>query len=197
MRELAILTFQTLDGVMQSPTSPDEDPSGGCTKGGWAVNCWAEVMEQVMREAMAEPYDLLQGRKTYELFANFVPKAPGDNRQAQILNGARKYVATSTLSKLEWNNSHPITGDVAAEVARLKKQDGPLLQVHGSWQLIQTLHSNQLIDEYRLWTFPVIVGSGKRLFAEGSAPSGLKLTKTASSPAGATMTFYRPSTVPG
>ncbi|HUS53879.1 MAG TPA: dihydrofolate reductase family protein [Thermohalobaculum sp.] len=192
MRELAILTFQTPDGVMQSPTSPDEDPSGGFTNGGWAVNCWAEVMEQVMREAMADPYDLLLGRKTYELFANFAPKAPSNNREAQKLNSARKYVATSTLSNLEWNNSHPITGDIASEVARLKKQDGPLLQVHGSWQLIQTLHSNQLIDEYRLWTFPVIVGSGKRLFADGSAPTGLKLTKTDRCPTGATMTFYRP-----
>ncbi len=193
MRELAILTFQTLDGVMQSPTSPEEDPSGGFTNGGWAVNCWDEVMEQVMREAMADPYDLLLGRKTYELFAPSWMNAPSDNPVAQKLNSLTKYVVTSTLNDLEWNNSKPITGDIAVEVAHLKEQDGPLLQVHGSWQLIQTLHSNQLIDEYRLWTFPIIVGSGKRLFAEGSAQTHLKLIKTDTCPTGATMNFYCPT----
>ncbi len=190
MRKLAILIFQTLDGVMQSPTSPEEDPSGGFTNGGWAVNCWEEVMEQVMREAMADPYDLLLGRKTYELFAPSWTNAPSDNPVAQKLNSATKYVATSTLTELEWNNSKPITGDISVEVARLKEQDGPLLQVHGSWQLIQTLHSNRLIDEYRLWTFPVIVGSGKRLFVEGSAQTNLKLIKMDTCPTGATMNFY-------
>ncbi len=193
MRKLAILIFQTLDGVMQSPSSPEEDPSGGFTNGGWAVNCWEEVMEQVMREAMADPYDLLLGRKTYELFAPSWTNAPSDNPVAQKLNSATKYVATSTLTELEWNNSKPITGDISVEVARLKEQVGPLLQVHGSWQLIQTLHSNRLIDEYRLWTFPVIVGSGKRLFVEGSAQTHLKLIKTDTCPTGATMNFYSPT----
>ncbi len=193
MRELAILTFQTLDGVMQSPTSPEEDPSGGFRNGGWAVNCWEEVMEQVMREAMADPYDLLLGRKTYELFASSWTNAPSDDPVAQKLNSATKYVTTSTLSEFEWSNSRQITGDIAVEIARLKEQDGPLLQVHGSWQLIQFLHSNQLIDEYRLWTFPVIVGSGKRLFADSSAQTHLKLIKSDTCPTGATMNFYRPA----
>ena len=146
-----------------------------------------------MREAMADPYDLLLGRKTYELFAPYWTNAPSDDPVAQKLNSATKYVATSTLSELEWSNSRQITGDIAVEIARLKEQDGPLLQVHGSWQLIQFLHANKLIDEYRLWTFPVIVGSGKRLFADSSAQTHLKLTKSDTCPTGATMNFYRPA----
>jgi len=161
MRNLAILTFLTLDGVMQAPGSPEEDTSGGFMHGGWAVNYWDEVMVQVMEEAMAAPYDLLLGRKTYESFAAYWPNA-GDNPVANKLNNATKYVATSTLGKLEWKNSMPITGDIAAEVSRLKDQDGPLLQVHGSCQLIQTLLAHELIDEFRLWIFPIVVGPGKR-----------------------------------
>ena len=161
MRNLAILTFLTLDGVMQAPGSPEEDTSGGFMHGGWAVNYWDEVMVQVMEEAMAAPYDLLLGRKTYESFAAYWPNA-GDNPVANKLNNATKYVVTSTLSKLEWKNSIRITGDIAAEVSRLKDQDGPLLQVHGSCQLIQTLLAHELIDEFRLWIFPIVVGPGKR-----------------------------------
>ncbi len=190
MRKLAILTFQTLDGVMQSPTSPEEDPSGGFTHGGWAVECWDDVMKQVLDEAMSEPYDLLLGRKTYEMFAPNWSKAPANDPVAMKLNSATKYVVTSTLSALEWNNSIAITGDIAKEVARLKKQDGVLLQVHGSWQLIQTLLAYDLIDEYRIWTFPVITGCGKRLFELGVAPKNLKLVKSDTSPTGATMNIY-------
>lgn len=192
MRELAILTFQTLDGVMQSPTSPEEDPSNGFRNGGWAINCWEEVMEQVMREAMAVPYDLLLGRKTYESFASHWTNAPSDDPVAQRLNNATKYVVTSKLGEFEWRNSRQINGDIVTEIERLKNQDGPLLQVHGSWQLIQLLHANGLIDEYRLWTFPVIVGSGKRLFTDMTVQTHLKLTKSDICPTGATMNFYRP-----
>ena len=160
MRELAILTFASLDGVVQAPRFPDEDRSGGFTGGGWAAPHWDAAMEQVGRVAMAAPYDLLLGRKTYELFAAHFPDAGDDHP----MNNATKFVATSTLTNLAWKNSVPLTGDVAAEVSRLKSQDGPLLQVHGSGQLIQTLFSHELVDEFRLWTFPVIVGSGKRLF---------------------------------
>ena len=190
MRDLAILTFLTLDGVMQAPGGPEEDPSGGFMHGGWARNCWDDVMEQVMGEAMAAPYDLLLGRKTYEIFAAYWPDA-GNDPPANKLNNATKFVATSTLSKLEWGNSVRITGDIAAEVPRLKDQDGPLLQVHGSWQLIQTLLSHGLIDEFRLWIFPVIVGSGKRLFAQGTVPTGLTLIKTDTCSTGAMMSIYR------
>ena len=190
MRKLAILTFATLDGVMQAPAFPDEDPSGGFTHGGWAVNYWDEVMEQVKGEAMDAPYDLLLGRKTYASFAAYWPNA-GDNPTANKMNNATKYVATSTLSKLEWKNSIRIKGDIAVEVSRLKKQEGPLLQVHGSWQLIQTLLSRELIDEFRLWIFPVVVGPGKRLFGQDTVPTGLTLIKTKTCSNGAMMCIYR------
>lgn len=192
MRKLAILTFQTLDGVMQAPSVPEEDFSGGFTKGGWANECWGEVMEQVGREAMAEPYELLLGRTTYESFASSFSNTDNNNPTAEKLNNAKKYVVTSNSSQLQWQNSEQITGDIAVEISRLKEQDGPLLQVHGSWQLIQTLLAHSLIDEYRLWTFPVVVGAGKRLFADGAIPTNLKLTKFETCPSGAFMNFYQP-----
>ena len=191
MRDLAILTFLTLDGVMQSPSGPEEDPSGGFVHGGWARNCWDDVMEQVMREAMAAPYDLLLGRRTYETFAASFSNTENDNPVANKLNNATKFVATSTLSKLEWKNSVRVTGDIAAAVSRLKDQDGPLLQVLGSWQLIQTLLSHGLIDEFRLWTFPVVVGAGKRLFGQGTVGTDLTLQKTDTCSTGAIMSIYR------
>ena len=190
MRKLAVLTFLTLDGVMQAPGHPDEDASGGFKQGGWSANFWDEVMAQVFEEAMAAPYDLLLGRKTYQSFAGHWPNI-ANNPVADRLNKATKFVVTSTLSNLEWQNSLPITGDIASEVARLKDQDGPLLQVHGSWQLIQTLLSHGVIDEFRLWTFPVVVGPGKRLFDPGAIPAGLTLVKTGSTPNGVIMSIYR------
>ena len=190
-RELAILTFVTLDGVMQAPGQPEEDFSGDFKHGGWAAPYWGEVMEQVKEEAMAEPYDLLLGRKTYESFAPYFSKAGDDNSEAALLNKATKYVATNTLKDLDWSNSIPIAGNIAAEVAQLKAREGPLIQVHGSWQLIQTLLSNDLIDEFRLWTFPVIVGPGKRLFGEGAIPKYLTLLKANTTSTGATMSIYR------
>lgn len=190
MRKLAILTFLTLDGVMQAPANPDEDPSGDFRHGGWAVNYWDEVMVQVMEEAMAEPYDLLLGRKTYESFAAYWPKA-GDSPVAKKLNSARKYVVTSTLSKLDWNNSKQITGNIAKEISRLKEQKGPLLQVHGSGQLIKALIAHNLIDEFRLWTFPIIVGSGKHLFDQDSTPTALKLNKSKMTSNGVIMGIYK------
>jgi len=192
MRKLAILTFQTLDGVMQAPSTPEEDCSGGFTQGGWANKCWDEVMEQVGREAMFEPYDLLLGRSTYESFAASFSDSPSDNPAAEKLNNSKKYVVTSTLKHLQWQNSEKLSGDIAAEVSRIKEQDGPLLQVHGSWELIQLLLANKLIDEFRLWTFPVVVGSGKRLFAEGTVPANLKLVKFESCPSGAFLNFWHP-----
>ncbi|MCO1336590.1 dihydrofolate reductase family protein [Microbulbifer sp. OS29] len=193
MRKLAILTFQTLDGVMQAPSGPEEDISEGFTHGGWANECWSEVMEQVGREAMREPYDLLLGRNTYDVFASSFANAPAENPTAEILNQAKKYVVTSRACKLQWQNSEKITGNIEAEITRLKKQSGPLLQVHGSWLLIQTLLEHGLIDEYRLWTFPVVLGSGKRLFSKGTIPAMHKLIKFESCPSGAFMHFYRPS----
>jgi dihydrofolate reductase len=190
MRKLAVLTFLTLDGVMQAPAQPKEDTSGGFIHGGWATNYWDEVMAQVEEEAMAQPIDLLFGRKTYESFAAHWPNVD-NSAHADKLNNATKYVATSTLRKLEWKNSTPITGDIAAEVSRLKEKDGPLLQVHGSSQLIQTLLSHDLIDEFRLWTFPLVVGPGKRLFGQDTVPTDLTLVKTKSTSNGVVMSIYR------
>ena len=190
-RDLAILTFVTLDGVMQAPAQPEEDFSGGFEHGGWAMPYWDEVMKQVGEEAMAEPYDLLLGRKTYELFASHFSKAGDDDDGARMLNEATKHVATTTLSELDWANSMPMQGDVAERVAKLKAEPGRLLQVHGSWQLIQTLLAADLIDEFRLWTFPVLVGGGKRLFGENVSQPKLKLIKSGATSNGVCMGIYR------
>ncbi len=191
MRDLTILTFQTLDGVMQAPSSPDEDRSGDFKYGGWAQEYWNEVMEQVMREAMSIPYDLLLGRKTYEIFASHFPNTDKSDSVAQKLNNATKYVVASARSQTEWENTRFINGSVVSEIAKLKKEDGPLLQVHGSWELIQELLKQGLVDEMRLWTFPVIVGSGKRLFAEDAMSKKLSLIKTETSENGVIMSIYR------
>lgn len=194
MREIALLTFVTLDGVMQAPSMPDEDRSGGFDNGGWAAPYWEGVMAQVQREAMAEPYDILFGRKTYDLFASHWPDRP-DDPAARVMNAARKYVVTSNGSGLTWANSTTVSGDLSGdlsyELTRLKRQDGPLLQVHGSWQLVQYLLGQDLVDEIRLWTFPIIVGTGKRLFEPGERTAELKLIKSEASSNGAVMSIYR------
>jgi len=193
LRNLAILIFQTLDGVMQAPSSAEEDFSGGFTQGGWANDCWADVMTQVGREAMAENYDLLLGRNTYNIFASSFSDAEPGNPTADKLNRAKKYVLTSDTNDLVWQNSEKISSheDIARQILELKQSDGPLLQVHGSWQLVQILLSKELIDELRLWTFPVVVGAGKRLFADGAVPSKFQLTKFETCPSGAFMHFYK------
>jgi dihydrofolate reductase len=148
-------------------------------------------MEQVGREAMSSEYDLLLGRKTYEVFTTHFPKADKNNPVAQKLNNATKYVVASEKSQTEWNNSIFIDGNIALEIAKLKNQDGPLIQVHGSWELIQELLKYDLIDEFRFWTFPVIIGAGKRLFTEKNILKKLLLVKSESCPSGAIMTIYR------
>jgi len=190
MRKLAVLTFLTLDGVMQAPVQPDEDISGGFKHGSWSLKYLEEVMVQVNEEVMAQPIDFLFGRKTYQSFAAHFPKVHNEPH-ADKFNNATKYVVTSTLKKLDWKNSLRLTGDIAAEVAILKKQNGPMLQIHGSSKLIQTLLSHDLVDEFRLWTFPVVVGSGKRLFDQGTLPINLELVKTKSTPSGVLMSIYK------
>ena len=148
MRKLAILTFQTLDGVMQAPGLPEEDFSGGFTQGGWAKEYWEEVMEQVGREAMAKPYDLLLGRNTYDIFAPYFANAEPGDPTAQKLNEAKKYIVTSRPDELMWQNSVKISGDIAVEISTLKEEAGPLLQVHGSWQLIQSLYQMDSLMNY-------------------------------------------------
>ena len=191
MRELIVNTFQTLDGVMQAPGGPEEDPSGGFEHGGWSFGYWDEQMEETMGEAMSKPFDLVLGRRTYDIFAAFWPTAEGPG--AEPLNNATKHVASTTLTgKLDWENSYLIEGDVPDGIRALKQQDGPELQVHGSANLIQTLLEHGLVDEFRVWTFPVVLGKGKRLFDEGTLPDGLELTSSQVSSTGVVIAAYRP-----
>ena len=192
MRKLTVNTFMTLDGVMQAPGGPEEDPSGGFAYGGWSVNFWDDEMGRVMGEAMSKPFDLVLGRKTYEIFAAYWPHA-SEEQGAKPLNDATKHVASRTLTTLDWAKSFLIEGEVPEGVAALKKQDGPELQVHGSANLIQTLLRHDLIDEFRLWTFPVVVGPGKRLFADGVVPGSLKLVDSTVSSTGVVIGTYVPA----
>ncbi|MGZ4137838.1 MAG: dihydrofolate reductase family protein [Actinomycetota bacterium] len=192
MRKLIVSTFLTLDGVMQAPGGPDEDDSGGFAWGGWSVNYWDEPMGRVMGEAMAAPFDLLLGRRTYDIFAAHWPKAV-DDPGAKPLNDATKYVASRGRPSLDWGPSVLIEGDAAEGVAALKRADGPELQVHGSGNLVQTLLRHGLVDEFRLWVFPVVIGSGKRLFADGAIPGGLELVESTVSTTGVVIGTYRPA----
>lgn len=192
MRKLVTITFVTLDGVMQAPGGPEEDDSDGFKSGGWSANYWDDMMGQAMGENFAKQPDLLIGRKTYDIFAGYWPHHP-DEPGADNLNNAKKYVVSRTLDKVEWNNSTLIKGDVAKEIARLKGLDGPEIQVHGSSNLIQTLLKHNLIDELRLWIFPVTVGSGKRFFGEGTNPSGFKLLDSKPSSTGVIIATYQQS----
>jgi dihydrofolate reductase len=192
MRRLITSTFLTLDGVMQAPGGPEEDDSGGFAYGGWSVNYWDELMGQVMGDAMSVPFDLLLGRRTYDIFAAYWPAAP-DEAGAKPLNDATKYVASRSHPTLGWGPSVLIEGDAAKGVATLKEGDGPELQVHGSGNLIQTLLRHDLVDEYRLWVFPLVIGSGKRLFSDGTVPAGLKLVDTRVSTTGVTIGTFEPA----
>ena len=188
MRKLAVNTFLTLDGVMQAPGGPEEDTSGGFTHGGWSVNYWDDRMGQVMGEFMGKPFDLLLGRRTYEIFAAYWPHVTDGSGDS--LNSAKKYVASRTLKTVDWNNSTLITGDVPEYVAGLKDQAGPEIQVHGSGNLLQTLMKHDLIDEFQLLIFPILLGTGKRLFSEGTIPAGLKLVDTQSVSTGVVIARY-------
>jgi dihydrofolate reductase len=192
MRKLIVSTFVSLDGVMQAPGGPEEDDSGGFALGGWSVNYWDERMGQVMAEAMSVPFDLVLGRRTYEIFAAYWPNAP-EEAGAKPLNDATKYVASRGRPKLDWSTSILIEGDAAEGIAALKRGDGPELQVHGSGNLIQTLLRHDLVDEYRLWVFPLVIGSGKRLFAEGTIPSALRLVDSKVSTTGVVIGTYEPA----
>jgi dihydrofolate reductase len=174
MRKLIVQTFLTLDGVMQAPGGPGEDDDGGFAHGGWSVNYWDEQMGQVMGEATSRPFAMVLGRRTYDIMAAYWPNAP-EEAGGEVFNDATKYVASRSRPTLEWSNSVLVEGDAADGLAALKQEDGPELQVHGSANLIQTLLAHNLVDQYRLWVFPLVLGSGKRLFADGTVPSGLRL----------------------
>jgi len=190
MRDLAILMFQTLDGVVEAPVVPDGERAGAFSPAGWASAYWPGVMAHVGREAMSVPYDMLFGRKTYDAFAAFWPHVR-DDPAADRMNAARKYVVSGGAPDLGWTNSHLVTGDIPAQIRRLKQRDGPLLQVHGSARLVQTLVAHDLVDEFRLWTFPVLVGSGQRLFEAGGPSRHLALARSEAVSNGVVMTVYR------
>ncbi len=192
MRKIVASTFVTLDGVMQAPGGPEEDPTGGFKYGGWSVDYWDDVMNKVMTDSMARPSDLLLGRKTYEIFAAHWPSVKNDP-VADRLNAARKYVVSRTLAKVDWENSTLVRGDVVRAITELKQESGPEIQVQGSSNLIQTLLRHGLVDEFRVWTFPLVVGTGKRLFGEGTAPAGLRLVDYKVSTTGVIMATYAAS----
>jgi dihydrofolate reductase len=199
MRKLIVQTFLTLDGVMQAPGGPGEDDDGGFAHGGWSVNYWDDQMGQVMGEATSRPFAMVLGRRTYDIMAAYWPTAP-EEAGGEVFNDATKYVASRSRPNLEaWSNSVLVEGDAADGLAALKQEDGPELQVHGSANLIQTLLAHNLVDQYRLWVFPLVLGSGKRLFADGTVPSGLRLADSTVSTTGVMMCTYEPAgeVVPG
>lgn len=193
MRELIVTTFLTLDGVMQAPGGPGEDEDSGFAYGGWSVTQWDDRMGEVMDQIMGKPFDLVLGRKTYDIFASYWPTAPEEAGPTKPFNDATKYVASRGRPALEWDRSELIEGDAAEGVAKVKQQDGPELQVHGSGNLLQTLIRHNLVDRFHVWTFPVLVGTGKRLFADGTVPGALKLVDNVVSTTGVVIGTYEPA----
>jgi dihydrofolate reductase len=189
MRKINVLTFMTMDGIMQAPGGPEEDTSGGFHRGGWSVGYFDEFVGQEMAKEMGHPFDLLLGRRTYDIFASYWPHAtdPG----AESLNNATKYVATNRPISKDWKNTVRLEGDVVEAIRKLKEGSGPELQVHGSGTLIQTLLKHDLVDNLWLKIFPVTIGSGRRLFAEGTAYAGFELAESSASPSGVIIAKYR------
>jgi dihydrofolate reductase len=183
MRKLIVLSLMTLDGVIQAPSGPEEDASDDFKYGGWLVPYYDEFLAKVMEEQMSKPFDLLLGRKTYAIFAAYWPH----HKEGAIGGGidrATKYVVSHKTMTLTWENSVLLTEDVVEAIKKLKSQEGPELQVHGSGNLIQTLLKDDLVDELWLKIFPITLGTGKRLFAEGTIPAAFKLAKSLVSPTG-------------
>ena len=187
MRKIIVLSFITLDGVMQAPGGPEEDTTGGFRYGGWTVPYFDDFLGQTMTEQMSKPFDLLLGRKTYELFAGYWPQhveeGPG-------INQATKYVASHSPREYTWERTVLLQGDVVDEIKKLKAQDGPDLQVHGSANLIQTLLKHDLVDELWLKIFPITLGSGRRLFAEGTTAAAFTVREAKTSPHGVIVASY-------
>jgi dihydrofolate reductase len=187
MRKIIVLTFVSLDGVMQAPGGQGEDPSGGFNLEGWTVPYFDEALGNEMTKQMSQPFDLLLGRKTFEIFASYWPQQGSEDP----INKARKYVVSNNAIKTDWEGTVQISGDVVGEVEKLKQQDGLMLQVHGSSNLLQTLLANDLVDEIWLKVFPVTLGKGKRLFGEGTIPAAFKLTESKILPNGVMVASYK------
>jgi dihydrofolate reductase len=187
MRKLVVGTFVTMDGVMQAPGGPNEDREGGFEHGGWLVPYFDEKFGESMTEWTKRAGAFLLGRKTYEMFAESWPKSPDPE---EVLNLRPKFVASRTLDKVDWNNASLLKGDVPGEVAKLKAQAGGEIQVHGSGKLIQTLLQHDLVDTLRIWQFPVVLGTGKRLFEGGTLPRSFRLVDTQFNTMGAVLHVY-------
>lgn len=190
MRKLVVLEFMSLDGVIQAPGGPEEDTSGGFKYGGWSFGYGDDIIGEEMGKQMSEPFDLLLGRKTYDIFAAYWPNAKQDAEIADKFNKCTKYVASKTLKKLDWKNSVLLKGDVAKEIKKLKEGSGPELQVYGSGNFVQTLLKNDLVDEMRLKIYPITLGKGKKLFAEGTVPAEFKLIGSRISTTGVIIATY-------
>jgi len=188
MRKIIAATFVSLDGVMQAPGGPEEDPVGGFKFGGWTFYYFDEVAGTAMEELFSKPFDLLLGRRTYDIFAAYWPyqKDP----IADAFNPATKYVATHRPDTLTWQNTQSLGPDIVARLKELKQEEGPDLLIQGSGNLIQTLLANGLIDEIRLMIFPLLLGKGKRLFGDGAMPAAFKLAKSQASTTGVIMATY-------
>jgi dihydrofolate reductase len=195
MGKLVVNTFTSLDGVMQAPGMPEEDREGGFDQGGWQVPYFDEESGQVMAEGLAAFDALLLGRKTYEIFAGYWPYAPADDPIAVRLNEAPKYVASRTLDTVAWNNSMLLEGDLADGVARLK-QEYQEIHTSGSGNLVQSLMQQELVDQYNVWVYPVLLGNGKRLFGDGTIPTALRLVESRAFGNGAVLLSYQPTGKP-
>lgn len=194
MRKIITTTFITLDGVMQAPGGPEEDTSNGFTYGGWQF-AWSEqdkVAEELMAKIMVDHGDLLLGRLTYDIWAGFWPKHADEPVWGETFDKAKKYVVSHKPMELTWENSELITGDVVKEIKKLKESDGPNLWVWGSGNLIQTLLKNNLIDRMYTWTYPITIGTGKKLFAEGTQPERFKVVDSKITPSGVVFATYEP-----
>lgn len=187
MRKIIVLEFISLDGVMQAPGGPEEDTSGGFKFGGWTVPYFDDFAGKAMGEQMSQPFELLLGRKTFEIFAAYWPE---HEAEWPGVNDVKKYVVSKTLESHSWKNSIFLKGDVVSELKRLKQESGPDLHVYGSGNLVQTLMKHDLVDEFWLKIFPVTLGQGKRLFAEGTVPAAFKLTDSKVSPSGVIFANY-------
>jgi len=192
MRKIIAITHVTLDGIMQSPGGPEEDPRGGFTQGGWTIPFRSADGGAALGEIMSREFDLLLGRRTYEIFAAHWPYA-GDNPIANAFNKATKHVVTNSLDRFDWVNTHRMSGDAADEVRRLKASDGPELHIWGSSELLQTLMAAQLVDEFRVWIYPLVLGKGKRLFEDGVPPRGFTLVESRCTSKGVLLNTYRPA----
>lgn len=192
MRKIIAITQVALDGVMQAPGGPDEDRQSGFTHGGWAMPFMDDAVVRVAHELVAREFDMLLGRRTYDIFAAYWPDHD-DNPIGKAFNQATKYVVTHRADRLGWKTSQSIGGDVVENIRQLKSSNGPELHIWGSSDLLQTLIAADLIDEYRIWVFPVVLGQGKRLFGDGAQPRSLTLVETRSTPSGVVCSTYRPA----